>query len=181
MKIDLKVGECMTVGVLTLPDEKTVVDAAKLLKKTRVGSVIVTSKGKAVGIITERDIAYKVVAAGLDPAKTKLKGVMSKPLKVIKANQSIQDAALALRNNKVKRLPVMNAKGQLVGVLAEGDLVKAYPGMVDVIAESQAIGPVKTSDLTYTGICEVCGMYSDDLKTDEQKLKCGECREEEEV
>lgn len=171
----------MTVGVLTLPMTANVIDAAKLLKKTRVGSIIVTDNGKAVGIITERDIAYKVVAANLNPKSAKLKGVMSKPLKVISASQTIHDAALALRNNKVKRLPVVNKKGQLVGVVSEGDLVKVFPGMVDVLAEANEIGPFKKADHTYTGICEQCGMYSDDLKVDGRKLKCTECVEEEEV
>ena len=47
MKMDVKVGQCMTVGVFTLPADKTVSDAARLLRKTNVGSIIVTQKGKA--------------------------------------------------------------------------------------------------------------------------------------
>ncbi len=180
-QLDLKVGECMTVGVLTLAAEKPVVDAAKMLKKTRVGSIIVTDKGKAVGIVTERDIAYKVVAAGLNPKTTKLRAIMSKPLKVISASQSISDAASALRNNRVKRLPVVNKKGQLVGVIAEGDLVKVYPGVLDVLSESNDIGPFNREDHVYTGVCEVCGLHSDSLRIDSRKLKCDECIEEEEV
>ena len=105
MKMDVKVGQCMTVGVFTLPADKTVRDAARLLRKTNVGSVIITQKGKAKGIITERDIVYKVIALGKDPVKTKLKSVMSRPLKVIKASDKVESAAMALRNNRVKRLP----------------------------------------------------------------------------
>lgn len=181
MAVDVKVGECMTVGVLTLDAGKPVSEAAKLLKKSRVGSVIVLEKGKAVGIITERDITYKVVAENKNPKTTKLKSVMSKPLKVISASKSIHEAALALRNNRVKRLPVVNKKGQLVGVIAEGDLVKVYPGVIDMISEAQEIGPFKRKDHTYTGVCEDCGMYSDELRADGSKLKCGECIEEDEV
>jgi CBS domain-containing protein len=180
MKMDVKVGQCMTVGVFTLPADKTVRDAAKLLKKTNVGSIIITQKGKAKGIITERDIVYKVVAEGKDAKKTKLKSVMSRPLKVIKASDRIESAAMALRNNRVKRLPVVDKSGRLVGIITEGDLLRVYPGMVDVISEMQEIRESRPNEYV-TGICEICGMHSDELKKDEGKLKCEDCIEEEGV
>jgi len=180
MKMDVKVGQCMTVGVFTLPADKTVRDAARLLRKTNVGSVIITQKGKAKGIITERDLVYKVIADGKDPRKTKLKSVMSRPLKVIKASDRVESAALALRNNKVKRLPVVDKNGRLVGIITEGDLLRVYPGMVDVISEMQEIRKSKPNEF-FTGICEVCGCHSDDLRREEGKLTCEECIEEEGV
>ena len=180
MKLDIKIGQCMTVGVFTLPADKHVSDAAKLLKKTGVGSLIITQKGKAKGIITERDIVHKVVAAGKDPKKIKLKSVMSKHLKVIKASDKIETAALALRNNRVKRLPVVDKQGRLVGIVTEGDLLRVYPGVVDVISELQELRSAKPNEY-YTGVCEICGCFAEDLKRDEGKLKCEECREEEEV
>jgi len=180
MKMDIKVGQCMTIGVFTLPADKTVLDAARLLKKTSVGSVIITQKGKAKGIITERDIIYKVIAAGKDPKKVKLKSAMSRPLKVIKASDRVESAASALRANKVKRLPVVDKKGQLVGIITEGDLLRVYPGMVDVISEMQEMRESK-SDEYVTGICEICGLHADDLQRDEGKLKCSDCLEEESV
>ena len=180
MKMDVKVGQCMTVGVFTLPANKKVRDAARLLRKTNVGSIIITQKGKAKGIITERDIVHKVVAAGRDPSKTTLKSVMSRPLKVIKASDRVDTAALALRNNRVKRLPVVDKSGRLVGIITEGDLLRVYPGMLDVVSETQEIREGKPSEY-FTGVCEVCGCFAEDLKRDEGKLKCEDCREEEEV
>ncbi|VVC00925.1 Inosine-5'-monophosphate dehydrogenase [uncultured archaeon] len=178
MKLDLKIGECMTVGVLTLQTSSTAKQAAQLLRKSRVGSIIVTDKGKAVGILTERDIVYSIVADGKDASKTTLKSIMSKPLKVIGAHQSIEDAALALKENKVKRLPVVDKKGQLVGIVSEGDLIRVYPGIVDVVSESNELGPYQREKHTYTGICETCGLYSDELKMSNGHLYCDECREE---
>lgn len=180
-KFDLKIGECMTVGVLTLPTSANVQDAARLLKKSRVGSIIVTQKGKAVGILTERDIAYNVVAAGKDPQNTPLSSVMSKPLKVIPANLSIQAAALALKDNKVKRLPVVDQKGRLVGIVSEGDLVRVYPGIVDLTSEMAEVGPFEREKHYYTGVCAKCGLYSDTLRTEGDRLYCDECLEEDEV
>ena len=180
MRMDVKVGQCMTVGVFTLSADKTVRDAARLLRKTNVGSVIITQKGKAKGIITERDLVYKVMALGKDPGKTKLKSVMSRPLKVIKASDKIESAALALRNNRVKRLPVVDRNGRLVGIITEGDLLRVYPGMVDVVSETQEIRASKPSEY-FTGVCEICGCFSEELRRDEGKLKCDECIEEESV
>ncbi|MCX8196914.1 MAG: CBS domain-containing protein [Candidatus Micrarchaeota archaeon] len=180
MAMNIKVSECMTVGVFTLPASKTVLDAARLLRKTNVGSVIITQKGKAKGIITERDIVYKVVAAGKNPAKTKLKSVMSKPLKVIRSYDSVDAAAEALRVNKVKRLPVIDKEGRLVGIITEGDLLRVYPGMVDVVLEMQQLRQSKPNEI-FTGVCESCGCYAEDLKRSGGKLRCEECIEEEEV
>ncbi len=180
MKMDIKVGQCMTVGVFTLSADKSSKDASRLLKKTGVGSIIITMKGKAKGIITERDIVYKVVAEGKDTKKTKLKNIMSRPLKVIKASDTIETAALALRNNKVKRLPVLDKQGRLVGIITEGDLLRVYPGIVDVMSEMQDLKGAKPNAYV-TGVCEVCGCFCEELKRDEGKLKCEECIEEDAV
>lgn len=180
MKMDIKVGQCMTVGVFTLAAEKTVRDAARLLKKTGVGSIIITQGGKAKGIITERDIVYKVIAQGREPAKTSLNSIMSRPLKVIKAGDTIESAAVALRNNKVKRLPVLDKKGRLVGIITEGDLLRVYPGIVDVISEMQELRGAKPNEY-YAGVCDICGCFAEDLRRDEGKLKCEECMEEDAV
>ena len=180
MKMDVRVGQCMTVGVFTLPADKKVVDAARLLKKTSIGSIIVMQKGKAKGIITERDIVYKVIANGRNPRTTKLGSVMSRPLKVIKASDRVESAASALRANKIKRLPVVDKKGKLVGIVTEGDLLRVYPGMMDVISEMQEIRKSKPNEF-YTGLCDVCGCFSEELRRDEGKLKCEECIEEDEV
>ncbi len=180
MKMNIKVGQCMTVGVFTLPADKHVFDAAKLLKKVGVGSIIITQKGKAKGIITERDIVHKVVAVGKNPKQIKLKSVMSRPLKVIKASDTIETAALALLNNKVKRLPVLDKKSRLVGIITESDLLRVYPGVLDVISETDDIRKGRPNEYV-TGVCETCGCFAEDLKRDEGKLRCAECIEEAEV
>ena len=180
MKMNIRIGQCMTVGVFSLPADKTADDAAKLMKKTTIGSVIVMQKGKAKGIITESDLVYKVIAQGIDAKKVKLTKIMSKPLKVIKASDNVESAALALKNNKIKRLPVVDRLGKLVGIITEGDLLRVYPGMIDVISESQELREAKPNEY-YTGVCEECGLASEELTRDEGKLKCDECIEEEAV
>ncbi|VVC03509.1 Inosine-5'-monophosphate dehydrogenase [Candidatus Bilamarchaeum dharawalense] len=142
MGSDLKVGDIMTKKVVVAPFGKTILDVAKLMKKTNVGSVIVVedSEGKhAKGIITERDIVYKVLAKGIDPYNSKVEDIMSKPLRVVKPDTTIEDAAKAMRENKIKRLPVVNDDNELIGVLSEGDIMKIFPVVVDLMEERAAM------------------------------------------
>ena len=117
---------------------------------------------------------------GKNPKTTKLGSVMSRPLKVIKASDKVESAASALRANKIKRLPVVDRKGKLVGIVTEGDLLRVYPGMVDVVSEMQEIRQSKPNEY-YTGTCDICGCFSEELRRDESKLKCEECIEEDSV
>ena len=92
MGSDLRVGDIMTKKVVFVPFGKTILDVAKLMKKNNIGSVIVVEdkEGKhAKGIITERDVVYKILAKGTDPYKCKSEDVMSKPLRVVKPDTTI--------------------------------------------------------------------------------------------
>ncbi|NYZ74445.1 CBS domain-containing protein [Candidatus Micrarchaeota archaeon] len=142
MGSDLRVGDIMTKKVMVVPFGKTVLDVAKLMKKNSIGSVIVVEDkaGKrAKGIITERDIVHKVLAKGVDPYKTTVEDIMSKPLRVVRPDTTIEDAAKAMRENKIKRLPVVNDDNELIGVLSEGDIMKIFPVVIDLIEERAAI------------------------------------------
>jgi CBS domain-containing protein len=142
MGTELRVGDIMTNKVVTVPFGKTVLDVAKLMKKNNIGSVIVVEdkEGKhAKGIITERDIVYKLLSKGSDPYKAKVEDLMSKPLRVVRPDTTIEDAAKAMRENKVKRLPVVNDNNELIGILSEGDIMKIFPVVVDLIEERAAV------------------------------------------
>ena len=142
MGSDLRVGDIMTKEVVVVSLDKTILDVAKLMKKHNIGSVIVVEdkEGKhAKGIITERDIVYKVLTKGADPYKVTLEEVMSRPLRVVRPDTTIEDAAKAMRENKIKRLPVVNDNNELIGLLSEGDIMKIFPVVVDLIEERAAL------------------------------------------
>lgn len=142
MGTELRVGDIMTNKVVTVPFGKTVLDVAKLMKKNNIGSVIVVEdkEGKhAKGIITERDIVYKLLSKGSDPYKANVEELMSKPLRVVKPETTIEEAAKAMRENRVKRLPVVNDNNELIGILSEGDIMKIFPVVVDLIEERAAV------------------------------------------
>jgi CBS domain-containing protein len=142
MGSDLRVGDVMTPKVIVISFGKTTLDVAKLMKKNSVGSVIVVEDkaGKhAKGIITERDIVYKVLAKELDYNDVSVEQIMSKPLRVVKPDTTIEEAAKAMKENRIKRLPVVSENNELIGIVSEGDILKIFPLVVDLIEERAAM------------------------------------------
>ncbi len=138
----MRVGDIMTPKVIVISFGKTTLDVAKLMKKNSVGSVIVvedTAGKHAKGIITERDIVYKVLAKDLNPKDSKVEQIMSKPLRVVKPDTTIEEAAKAMKENRIKRLPVVSENNELIGIVSEGDILKIFPLVVDLIEERAAM------------------------------------------
>ena len=143
MGSDLKVGDIMTKKVVVVPIGKGLAEAVKLMKKYEIGSIIVVDSNegkKALGIITERDVVYKVIAKDKDPYSMKVEEIMSKPLRVVKPDTNLEDAAKAMRENRIKRLPVVNDNNELIGIMSEGDIMKIFPAVIDLIEERATLG-----------------------------------------
>ena len=124
-KLDLAVKEVMRASPLTVPAAASVLQAAKAMEEEDASCVFVQSKGEIVGIVTERDIARRVVAKGLSPAKTQVKGIMTSPIIVVSTDTKIEDALGIMSKNRVRRLPVMDASKALAGVVGVADIAKA--------------------------------------------------------
>ncbi len=124
-KLDLKVKEIMSPDPLTIPADATVMQAAKAMEKHDSSCVFVKSKGKIVGIITERDITRRVVGKGASPKTTKVKSVMTSRIVVTPPEASIEEALKVMTTNKVRRLPVVDEKGDLVGLVGAADVARA--------------------------------------------------------
>ena len=138
----MRVADIMTRKVVVTPFGKNISDVAKLMKKNVIGSIIVVEDkhGKhAKGIITERDIIYKIIANNKDPYTISVEDVMSSPLRVVRPETTIEDAARAMKENRIKRLPVVNDNNELVGILSEGDIMKIFPIVIDLIEEKAAL------------------------------------------
>ena len=120
----------MTRKVVTIDGDKTVGEAAKLMRKKKIGALVVTEKDKPVGIITEKDICERIVAES-KPNTTKVKEVMSKPLITIKPKSLLTDAVELMIKHGIRRLVVMD-KGKLVGIVAARDFVKNWVKFVEI-------------------------------------------------
>jgi len=80
--------------------------------------VLVSVDGKEVGMVTERDILKRVVAKGLDPTSTRVDQVQSEPLVTVDEEATLEDAANLMAQNRIRRLPVVNKKDEIIGIVS---------------------------------------------------------------
>jgi CBS domain-containing protein len=116
-----KVEEIMTRDPRTVDASDTVVDAAREMRDGDIGDVVVLDGGEVVGIVTDRDIAIRVVAEGRDPGSTPVSEACTTGVETIEPDASVDDALRAMRDKDIRRLPVVDG-GRPVGILSLGDL-----------------------------------------------------------
>jgi CBS domain-containing protein len=120
-----KCNEVMTKNpVCCLPNDM-VVKAAKLMKSENIGSVPVIENEqtkKLVGIVTDRDLALKIVAAGLDAKSTKVEAVMTPKVVTCLAGDDLQKALDAMAEHQLRRIPVVDNDNKVVGIIAQADV-----------------------------------------------------------
>ena len=173
------VKNIMSKPAIQINHDKTVQDAAQVMVKHRVGSIIVVKDSNPIGIITETDINKKVVAPGKDPRKLKTKDIMSAPLVFSNPDEDILVTVEKMKKHKVKRIPVVE-KGKIVGIVADTDVARASPDMLDILdfrLKMRSFKPSVEESVTL-GICEVCGEYSVGLQFVDDQWVCENCRED---
>ena len=123
-----KARDIMTPGTEFASVDETIEQAAKRMAKLDVGALpICNNQERLQGMLTDRDIAVKVVAAGKDPKKTKVGDVaQGTEVVTIGADDSIDEALRTMKDKKVRRLPVIDGR-QVVGIISQGDLATNLP------------------------------------------------------
>ncbi len=132
---DVRVSDLMQKEVVTISDYATVRDAATKMRDKDVGSVVIVKENQGIGIITDRDIVVRVVSSMKDPEMVLVKEIMSHDIISISPDATINDAANLMVKHSIKKLPVRDKKGNLAGILTYTDLLRAYPGYVEVLKE----------------------------------------------
>lgn len=130
--MSIKVEDVMVENVVTVNAETNVKEAVELMNKHEIGCLMVVKRGKAIGIVTERDMLRRVLVGGKDPKKTKVREVMSTPLIVGNSQMEIEEAVKLMFQMKVKKLPIVD-KGKLVGLVTLTDLARYQPQMIEVL------------------------------------------------
>ncbi|MEM2250106.1 MAG: CBS domain-containing protein, partial [Candidatus Bathyarchaeia archaeon] len=130
--LTLRVEDVMVREVITIDEESSVREAAEVMNKFEIGCLIAVRKGKAVGIITERDLLKRVVAEARDVNKTKVKDVMSSPLVVVEPKMELEEAVRLMFQMKIKKLPVVDGK-RLVGLVTLTDIARFQPQMIKIL------------------------------------------------
>jgi CBS domain-containing protein len=119
---DNKVSDIASTAFVSLDEDTLVAEAAKALYEQETCTIIVThydsTSGQRIpiGIVTERDIIFRVVAQNKGPFKITLKDIMSSPLLTIDSDKSANEALVVLKQNGINRLPIVN-KGNLIGLV----------------------------------------------------------------
>ena len=110
-------------SLVTVGRMDTVSHAARLMREKHVGAVIVTdANARPLGILTDRDITCRVVAEAMDPISVRVDNVMTPNPVLIRNDESIDSAVVKMRKGGVRRLPVVDPEGKLVGVTTIDDL-----------------------------------------------------------
>lgn len=117
----MNLSEIMTKELTTCNPDETIAQAAQKLEKANVGSCPVVEGERLVGLLTDRDIATRAVAKGLDPNSTKVEQIMTRELITGHPHMTIEEACRLLSEHQIRRLPVVEAD-RLVGFIALADL-----------------------------------------------------------
>lgn len=115
------VEDVMTRAIISVTNETTVFQVAKMMEQGGIGAVLVKKNGHLSGIITDRDYATKIVAHNL-PSDTPVEQIMSSPLITINFDESISAAAERMTSKKIRKLAVTD-NGNIVGLITSTDLV----------------------------------------------------------
>jgi CBS domain-containing protein len=103
---------------LTVAPDDTVAQAARAMSERNVGAATVVDGSGVAGVVTERDVMRKVVAAGADPANTRVRDIMSSPVVSVSLRTSVATAAELMRSQHIRHLVVVDDNQKLVGMLA---------------------------------------------------------------
>lgn len=130
---EYKVGEFMTKDLVQVTPDTTVRRCAEVMAAERVSSALVTEKKKILGIVTEKDLARKIVAKGLDADEILAKDIMTRDLVTVSSNTSLYDAMVLIDKKKIKHLPVID-KNVVVGIITAMEILRVQPSYMEILA-----------------------------------------------
>lgn len=119
------VQKLMTSNPCSIDSDKSVAYAAKMMRDEDVGLAPIVEGNRLVGTVTDRDIAIRVVAEGKDPESTKVTEIASTDLVTVDPQQDLDEALRLMAQHQVRRLPVVEEDGRLVGVIAQADVARS--------------------------------------------------------
>lgn len=119
------VAKVMEESVLTVELNANARDCAKAMAKRGVSCAVVTQRGNAIGIVTERDLVSKILADAIDPKNVLVRDIMSTPLITIGPEVPLQGAAELMAQYRIRRLVVIDGTGALAGIITAGDIARS--------------------------------------------------------
>lgn len=132
----MNVGTICSRNVETIPEGVTVLDASRKMHDHKVGTLVICSEHNTpVGILTDRDITDRIIAAGLDPTSTTVEEVMTGKVQCIEEHAPIHDALQLMRSVPCRRLPVVHRSRALMGIVSLDDVLAWFAAELSSVAE----------------------------------------------
>ncbi|RZN39819.1 MAG: CBS domain-containing protein [Methanophagales archaeon ANME-1-THS] len=182
METDIPLKDVMVREVVKGDLNLTILEAAKIMRKYDVDSIVVLDRGEPVGIVTEGDIISEVVSKDLKPSKMKLKDIMTAPLITASPGDRLSDIAKKMSKERIRKIPVID-NGKLVGIVADIDIISVSSEMNSILAELVEMNVERETiesggESLGQGICEKCGSFSHYLEMADGLMVCETCKEE---
>src|ERR671925_974151 len=130
----MQLKDIMTPGVEVIAPEASLSEAAEKMRHLDIGPLPVCEGERVVGMLTDRDITVRAVAAGRDPRMTHVRDIMTPDVVYGFEDQDVQDAVRLMEQYQIRRLPVLNRSKRLVGIVSLGDLA-VHPGNQPLASE----------------------------------------------
>ena len=188
---EVSVAEAMNKSVIVMDVNSDAPAIAREMINHGTGSVIITENGRAMGIVTERDLVRSIVTEDRRPGEVKASKIFSTPIITIEPEKSIEEASAIMIKANFKRLPVLKDR-KVIGVISNTDILMVTPGLnailrdlIDMNREALLSIPPRDEvpDLedSRVNVCESCEVFSNDLRYVDSRYLCGNCRQEKEV
>ena len=137
----MKICEIMTPAVQCMGPEDNVVEAAALMQELDVGSLPVFEDGEVIGMLTDRDIVIRCVAAAREPGGCPVRDVMTVGIVTVSDEDTVEDALHTLERHQIRRAPVMSHDRGLVGIISLGDIAVDASGTLSGAALKEISQP----------------------------------------
>jgi CBS domain-containing protein len=179
MDTRVRVKEAMTAKVVTVSSNAPVNEPAMMMAEKKIGSIVVVDDGKPIGMITERDLAFGVVAKNRLPNEVKVKEVMTTPLISVSPDTTITEASRIMAKNNIRRLPIIEGSN-LLGILTTRDVMAISPETITILEEltKMSLEPPIPNEVPERGTCESCGVYGVRVEEVNGKFVCASCKED---
>lgn len=179
MNTEIKVREAMQPKVITVPLKSRASDVAATMEKNNIGCIIVADKGKPVGIVTERDMCFRVVAKNKKPDTVSVDEIMSKSIKTVTPETTLKQASRMMVKHKIRRLPVTDGES-LVGIITNTDVLAISPETIEILEELSRMktGGKPIKKFPEKGTCEMCGGHMMHLYEVDGNYICEACRDD---
>ncbi len=175
-----RISEVMKKEVATAKHSASILEVSRIMWNNKFGSVVLCDgkdKGRPLGMATWSTVV-EAVAKKLNLSKTKAKDLIPKNIITAKADEPLVEVSRKMVKNGVDRMPVVDGKGRLVGIVSYKDILAATPEMMNVLSEKMKATIMRPPqfDQSISGLCEDCEGYSSRLRNVNGRWICPDCK-----